>query len=398
MTARHDTAGTPDVARASHAPLVSVVMPCLNEEDAIGICIHKIHAAFAGAGIDGEVVVCDNGSTDRSVEIALAHGARVVHQPARGYGRAYQKGFASANGTYFIMGDADDTYDFSLIPAFLQKLTDEQYEFVTGSRYLDGRTESIPFMHRFIGNPMLTAILNILFRTKYSDVYSGYRAFSRASYELIRPVSPGMEFNLELAINAALARLRVAEIPITLQPRLGDSKLRTFRDGWRSLRMMMLYSPNWLFLMPGLAMLGFGLLAHVVSLTGVVQFGGRPAAGGTGMFGTIFSVLGFQILSLGLHAKTYSWSRRFDRQNASLVRFYDRFTLETGLLTGGALALLGGSALLVQVWAWLRSDFLPLAHPAWVSLAATTLIIGVGIVFSSLFISAMSVAQPDRDA
>jgi len=387
-----DTPATPG------APLVSVVLPCLNEEDAIGICIDKIHAAFASAGIDGEVLVCDNGSTDRTVEIAQARGARVVHQPQRGYGRAYQKGFASAAGTYFIMGDADDTYDFSLIPQFLQKLTDEHYEFVTGSRYLHGKTESIPFMHRFIGNPLLTAILNVLFDTKYSDVYSGYRAFSRTSYDMIRPVSPGMEFNLELAINAALAKLRVAEIPITLRPRLGDSKLRTFRDGWRSLRMMMLYSPNWLFLMPGLAMLGFGIMAHIASLTGIVRFGGRPAAGGTGIFGTIFSVLGFQILSLGLHAKTYSWSRRFDKQNASLVRFYDRFTLETGLLAGGALTLLGGGALLMQVWAWLLSDFLPLAHPAWVSLSATTLIIGVGIMFSSLFISAMSVAQPDRDA
>lgn len=386
-----------DRSSSDRAPLVSVVLPCLNEEDAIGICIDKIQAAFAKGQLDGEIVVCDNGSTDRSVDIATSRGARVVHQPKRGYGRAYLKGFASARGTYLVMGDADDTYDFSLIPAFVKKLTDEQYEFVTGSRYLEGQTESIPFLHRVVGNPLLTAILNFLFKTRYSDVYSGYRAFSRRSYETIKPVSPGMEFNLELAINAALVGLRVAEIPIRLQPRKGDSKLRTIRDGWRSLRMMMLYSPNRVFLAPGLLALGCGVLAHLVSLTGVVRFGGLPLATGTGIFGTIFSVLGFQILSVGLHAKTYSWSRRFDRDNQALERFYRRFSLESGLMIGGGLSLLGALGLLLQIVAWARSNFLPLPHPEWMSLAATTLILGVGVVFSSLFISAMAIAKPEID-
>jgi glycosyltransferase involved in cell wall biosynthesis len=374
-------------------PLVSVVLPCLNEEAAIGSCIQKIQRTFASAGIAGEIVVCDNGSTDRSVPIAEGLGARVVHQPVRGYGNAYLKGFASAQGQYLIMGDADDTYDFTLIPTFLDLLATRGYDFVTGSRYLDGGHRHISPLHRVFGNPALTAILNTLFGTKYTDVYCGFRGFSRGAYELIRPVSPGMEFNLELAINAGLAGLKVQEIPIELAPRKGQSKLRTFRDGWRSLRMMLLYSPNAVFLLPGGLLLALGLAIHLALLVGVVRWDGRPAAGVTGVFATVFSVIGFQILSLGLHAKTYSWSRRFDRQNRSLEGFYRRYKLETGLLLGAGLVALGAVVLGALVIEWVRSAMLPLPHPGWASLGATLVIIGCSTIFSSLFISAMSMER-----
>jgi glycosyltransferase involved in cell wall biosynthesis len=380
----------------SQEPLVSVVMPCLNEEEAIGPCIEKIQATFARAGIDGEIVVCDNGSTDASVAIAERMGARVVHQPARGYGNAYLKGFASAHGRYLVMGDADDTYDFTMIPQFLSALEEERCEFVTGSRYLNGGDAHITALHRYFGNPALTRILNLLFGTRYTDVYCGYRAFSRQAYELIRPVSPGMEFNLELAINAGLAGLRTREIPIVLGARKGESKLRTFRDGWRSLRMMLLYSPNKLFFVPGTVLLTLGMLIHLAVLLGLVRFGGRPAAGVTAVFATIFSVVGFEILSLGLHAKTYSWSRRFDRDNRALGAFYRRFKLEGGLLLGGALIVLGGGILVIIVAQWLRSQLLPLPHPEWVSFAATLVILGFSTLFSSLFISAMSMSRPEE--
>ena len=380
----------------SNGPLVSVVMPVLNEEEAIGPCIEKIRATFASAGIDGEIVVCDNGSTDASVSIAERMGARVVHQPLRGYGNAYLKGFASARGRYLVMGDADDTYDFTMIPQFVAALDGGQ-QFVTGSRYLGGGDGQITALHRYFGNPALTRILNLLFGTRYTDVYCGFRAFSRETYQAIRPVSQGMEFNLELAINACLAGLRVKEIPIVLAPRKGESKLRTFRDGWRSLRMMLLYSPNKLFLAPGATLLVLGLVVHLAVLLGLVRFGGRPAAGVTAVFATIFSVVGFEILSLGLHAKTYSWSRRFDRDNRALAAFYQRFTLETGLLLGAGLIVGGGAILVAVVAEWLRSDLLPLPHPEWVSFAATLVIIGCSTLFSSLFISAMSMSRP-RDA
>jgi glycosyltransferase involved in cell wall biosynthesis len=381
----------------SNGPLVSVVMPVLNEEEAIGPCIEKIRATFASAGIDGEIVVCDNGSTDASVAIAERMGARVVHQPLRGYGNAYLKGFASASGRYLVMGDADDTYDFTMIPQFVAALDGGQ-QFVTGSRYLGGGDAQITALHRYFGNPALTRILNLLFGTRYTDVYCGFRAFSRETYDTIRPVSPGMEFNLELAINAGLAGLRVHEIPIVLAPRKGESKLRTFRDGWRSLRMMLLYSPNKLFLAPGATLLVLGLAIHLAVLLGIVRFGGRPAAGVTAVFATIFSVVGFEILSLGLHAKTYSWSRRFDRDNRALAAFYGHFTLETGLLLGAGLIAGGGAILVAIIVEWLRSDLLPLPHPEWVSFAATLVIIGCSTLFSSLFISAMSISRPQDAA
>lgn len=378
----------------TETPVVSVVMPCLNEEAAIGACIEKIRRAFAAADIDGEIVVCDNGSTDASVAIAERMGARVVHQPRRGYGHAYLKGFAAARGRYLVMGDADDTYDFALIPRFLEALTAGGCDFVTGSRYLEGGDKHVTVLHRFVGNPALTAILNLLFGTRYTDVYCGFRAFSREAYERIRPISPGMEFNLELAINAGLAGLKTAEIPIELGPRKGQSKLRTFRDGWRSLRMMLVYSPNKLFFIPGAILLGCGLGVHLALLLGLLRFGGRPAAGVTGVFATILSVVGFQVLSLGLHAKTYSWSRRFDQDNAALAAFYQRFTLETGLLLGAGLLLTGTAILATLIIEWVRSDLLPLPHPEWASLGATLVIVGISTIFTSLFISAMSMNKP----
>ena len=178
-----------------------------------------------------------------------------------------------------------------------------------------------------------------------------------------------------------------------LAPRKGESKLRTFRDGWRSLRMMLLYSPNKLFLAPGAALLALGLAIHLAVLLGAVRFGGRPASGVTAVFATIFSVVGFQILSLGLHTKTYSWTRRFDRDNRALDRFYRRFTLETGLLLGAGFIVAGGAVLTAIVIEWMRSNLLPLPHPEWVSFAATLVIIGFSTLFSSLFISAMSMSR-----
>jgi len=378
----------------THRPLVSVVMPCLNEEAAIGVCIQKIQDTFAQAGIDGEIVVCDNGSSDRSVEIAESMGARVVHQSLRGYGNAYIMGFSQARGRYLIMGDADDTYDFTQIPQFLG-LLERGYDFVTGSRYLEGGQGQIPLLHRLVGNPALTGLLNFLFHSRYTDVYCGFRGFTREAYDQIAPVSPGMEYNLELAINAGLARLKVAEIPIQLAPRLGESKLRTVRDGWRSLRMMLIYCPNKVFLAPGLLFLLAGLLLHLVVLLGLVTYQGRSLGSVTGIFATIFSVVGFEILNLGLHTKTYSWSRRFDKHNDLLQRFYKRFTLEGGLLLGLGLLLTGAAILGVQIVEWLRSDLMPLAHPEWTSFAATLIIVGFGTVFSSLFISAMSMKRVD---
>jgi len=373
-----------------NTPLVSVVMPCLDEEEAIGSCIESIQRTFSDAGIDGEIIVCDNGSSDNSALIAERLGARVVRESLRGYGNACVRGFAGARGQYLIMGDADGTYDFSLIPRFLDKLINEGYDFVTGSRYLDGGDEHIATLHRFFGNPALTAILNALFKTSYSDVYCGLRGFSREAYDRIRPVSTGMEFNLELAINAAKANLRITEVPIKLGRRKGESKLHTFRDGWRSLRMMLLYSPNYLFLWPGSLLLLTGASIHISLLLGWITWDGRPASSVTGVFATIFSVLGFQVLSLGLHVKVYSWTRRFDESNTTLEWFSRYFSLERGLAFSLIMMIAGGIILTLLVHQWLESSMLPLPHPEWASLAATLIIVACVMAFTSLCVSAMS--------
>lgn len=374
-------------------PLLSVVMPVLNEEEALGPCIEKIRQTLSSNQIDGEIVVCDNGSTDRSVEIAESMGVRVVHQPLRGYGNAYIKGFSEARGRYLVMGDADDTYDFTLIPEFLKRLQSGKFDFVTGSRYAGGGDAHITFLHRYVGNPALTLILNVFFGTKYTDVYCGYRAFSKEAYERISPVSPGMEFNLELAINAHLAGLKIDEIPITLGPRLGESKLNTIKDGWRSLRMMLIYCPNRVFMLPGILLFTSGMILHVLVLARLLHYEGRALSAVTGTFALVLSVLGFQILSLGLHAKTYSWSRRFDKDNQTLNKFYSVFNLEKGLIFGIAIALGGVGVLAYELLRWLQSNLAPLHHPERVPFAATLLIIGAGMIFSSLFISAMAMTR-----
>ncbi len=378
---------------AEEKPQLSVVLPCLNEEEALGACIRHIQRVFAERNIQGEIVVCDNGSTDRSVPIAEGMGVRVVHEPRRGYGRAYLTGFRHARGKYLIMADADGTYDFDLIPRVLEHLQNQGFDFVTGSRYLEGGHKRIRFLHRFFGNPLLTSLLNVLFGTRYTDVYCGFRGFTRDAYERIRPVSPGMEYNLELAINAGLAGLSVSEIPIALRARKGKSKLRTFRDGWRSLRMMLLYSPNKLFLWPGAFLFSLGMLTHGAVLTGLVHFRGERLGAVTSILAMVSSVLGFQILSLGLHAKTYSWGRRFDRENLFLKRFYDVFKLEVGLLFGFFMMMVGGFILLLVIIPFLHEEAPPLGGAAWTSLGATFVIIGVGVIFTSLFISAMSMKK-----
>jgi glycosyltransferase involved in cell wall biosynthesis len=364
----------------------------LNEEGALAICIEKIHKAFAENDIDGEIVLADNGSTDKSVEIAESMGVRVVHQPKRGYGNAYQKGFGAAAGNYFIMADADDTYEFALIPKFLDKLN-EGYDFVTGSRYLDNGGANITWLHRYVGNPLLTIGLNALFGTPYTDVYCGYRAFTREAYEKIRPVSPGMEFNLELAINAHLARLKYCEIPIVLAPRIGESKLNTFRDGWRSLRMMILYCPNKVFVIPGTVLFVVGMVIHAIVLFGLVRHEGRYLGQVSSIVGTVLSVVGVQTLLLGLHAKTYSWSRRFDPNQKFLSDFYSVFKLESGLFLGASLTLAGVIMFAIVTYKWIKSGYLPVPRPEWASLGGTMIIIGLSIIFSSIFISAMSITK-----
>ncbi len=376
-------------------PAVSVVIPCLNERETIGACVRKARAAFAELGIEGEVVVSDNGSTDGSDEIACREGARVVRATARGYGSAYLVGFREARGRVFVMGDADDTYDFSRLGDFLAYI-DEGYEFVNGSR-LKGKIMpgSMPWLHRYFGNPLLSGLINALFHTGFSDAYCGMRAFTREAYERVRPRSTGMEFALEMLINAAKAGLRCTELPIVYHERLGESKLHSLKDGWRSLRFMLLYSPTHLFLLPGLSGLLLGLSVMLVMLFTTPVIAGHSLGPHTMLLGAMLTILGVQVLAIGLLARTYSLAERFETEDRLVAGFYRRFKLETGLLLGaiiGAAGLLVYLALLVQWW---RSGFGPLfeERPAIAALAAV--VVGAQIISCSFFGSLLGLKKAE---
>ena len=293
------------VATASVAtPEISVVIPCLNEARSIGICVEKALAAFREIGIRGEVVVADNGSTDGSVEIAKSLGARVVHVATRGYGNALRKGIEEAKGEFIIMGDADDSYDFSQVPGFVAKWR-EGYELVMGNRFEGGiKPGAMPWLHKYLGNPALTAILNSFFHAGIGDAYCGMRGFTKRVYERVDPRTTGMEFALELVIKAAKLRAKVTEIPVTLWPdkRGRAPHLRTFHDGWRSLRFMLLYAPNWLFLLPGISLLMFGLGLVFWLFPGPRHLGRVTFDIHTMLFGMMFALLG--------RASHFHWSVR----------------------------------------------------------------------------------------
>ena len=311
----------------------SVVMPCLNEEDTIGICIEKAKESFIKHNIKGEIIVSDNGSSDKSVEISTRSGARVVHQPLRGYGNAYIKGIENARGKYVIMGDADNTYDFSEIHKFIEPLR-KGADMVMGSR-LKGRIHkgAMPFLHRYIGNPILSGILNLMFKAKVSDSHCGMRSFKREVFDKLRLKTPGMEFASEMVIKAAKARIKIVDIPISYYPREGESKLRTFKDGWRHLRFMLLLSPKYLFLLPGSVMFVFGLVSLIMLVRGPIIIRGHDFDLHMMILSSFFTISGLQILSLGLFTQIYAHDL-FDTKNKLVAFLVKYFSLERGIYTG----------------------------------------------------------------
>jgi len=381
-------AGWAEPVARPETPELSVVMPCLDEEATIGRCVEKALLGIARCGLPGEVIVADNGSTDRSVAVALAAGARVVRQPQRGYGHAYQAGFTAARGRYLIMGDSDDTYDFAAIAPFVALLRSGAYDYVLGSRFkgtiLAG---AMPWHHRYIGNPLLTGLLNRLFGLDSSDAHSGMRAFTREAYARMQLRSPGMEFASEIVVNAAKARLRITEVPITYYPRAGESKLRSFRDGWRHVRYLLLHSPDWLFLVPSLVLLGCGLalLPALALIGGTVS--GNPWAIQAAALATLCTMLGGQLLGLGLSAKAYTHRHGFAPHDRSIQRFYRHFSLERGILAGGALLLAGSGALTAFLVHAAGRDSGTL-DMLWLGGAGmSALVLGVQIIFSSFLLA-----------
>ena len=386
---------TPSEAKPSDQPEVSVVIPCLNEARSIGICIDKALTAFRAAGVRGEVVVADNGSTDGSIEIAREHGARLVHVETRGYGHALRNGVGEARGTFIVMGDADDSYDFSEVPRFLAKLR-EGFELVLGNRFQgEIKPGAMPWSHKYFGNPALTWMLNSLFHGTIGDANCGMRGFSKDLYERADLRCAGMEFALELVIKAMKLGVSITEIPITLWPdkRGRPPHLRTFHDGWRSLRFMLLYAPNWLFLLPGTTLFLLGVAIVVWLLPGPRHLGGAVIDLHTMLFGAMFALTGAQVVSIGLFAKVFSLTERFSRSQRSLERWLTRVTLEQGLVAGAILTLVGGSGAVWVLWKWIASGFGPLHEVRMVIFLSLCFLLGIQVIFASFFMSMLGISR-----
>lgn len=368
---------------------VSVIMPCLNEAATVARCVEKARAALDRAGLVGEVVVADNGSDDGSPALAAAAGARVVSATPRGYGAAYRAGLRAAGGAYLVLGDADDTYDFGEVPAFVTALKAGS-DVVLGSRF-KGRIlpGAMPWLHRRVGNPVLSGVLSVFFGQRISDAHCGLRALTREAVERMRLRTSGMEFASEMVASALRAGLKVGEIPITYHPRAGRSKLRSLRDGWRHLRFMLLLSPTPLFLVPGLAALALGLAGLLVLLRGPVTAFGLKFDFHFMFVASALTILGVQLMVLGLAAKTYARAELKDRGDRWLAFLEKRFSLERGILTGMAAFAVG---LGVNVWilvSWLASGRGDLFAVRPALLGLTFVVVGVQVVFGSFFISVL---------
>jgi len=377
-------------AEQRRTPLVSVVIPCLNEAENIERCVTAALAALESMGAQGEVVVVDNDSEDGSAALAERAGARVVVEPRRGYGSAYLAGFAASTGRYIVMADADLTYDFNEIPRFVAALEDGA-EMVIGDRMDNIQPGAMPWLHRYIGNPILTGLLNLFFRTGVKDAHCGMRAVRRDVLARLDLRTTGMEFASEMVIRAAKENLTIAEFPIEYHPRGGESKLSSFRDGWRHLRFLLVHSPNHLFIVPGAALAGVGTL--IVALVGAgLTFFGRSWGLHALIGGALLMIVGTQVLALGLCAHaygTYFMNERdpwFDRMRA-------RFRLEHGLLLGGVFALVGMVMGAVIVVTWISHGFGSLADERSAVIAASLIIVGIQIFFSSFLLSILGLRR-----
>ncbi len=369
---------------------VSAVMPCLNEARTIGLCIEKALRSFAELGVRGEVVVADNGSTDDSVEVARRMGARVVHQPIKGYGAALTKGISEAAGEIIVIGDADDSYDWSAIAPFVRKIR-EGHDLVMGNRFRGGIARgAMPPLHRYLGNPVLSLVGRIAFRIRIGDFHCGMRAFTKNAFTKMRVRTTGMEFATEMVANAAHEGLRITEIPTTLQPDKRDRPphLRPFRDGWRHLRFILTYAPDYLYLAPGLGMLLAGMGLQGALAAGPIQVASLYLGIHFLALGSLLTLVGFNIVNLGVLAKTMM-ARRYPGLVSRIVRWVrTKFRLEYGLLVAVSLILLGGGIDVVIAAGWLSNLGEPMEETVHLAFVATSsLVLGLNLLFSSFLLN-----------
>ncbi|MCX6562530.1 MAG: glycosyltransferase family 2 protein [Candidatus Aminicenantes bacterium] len=366
---------------------ISVVLPCLNEEAAIGNCLKKIKDVFARENLAGEIIVADNGSTDRSREIAHSEGARVVTEPDKGYGAACRRGLRETSGTYIVLADADASYDFGEIPKFLKPLR-EGFDLVLGSR-LKGTIEkgAMSWPNRRLGNPILSGIFRLFFRTKLSDIHCGMRAMTRDAYRKMRLRSSGMEFASEMVVAALALKLEIAEVPIRYAKRLGRSKLTPLSDAWRHLKFMLLFCPLWLYLIPGLAGFMVSLAVLLLSLGGPFRFLGRTWDIHLTVFAGAILIVSFEMINLGVFAHLFAVTHGLQKRGRWTVFFERRFKIEKGLILGAVIFLAGLAVNLFIFLEWFSSRFGALHRIRESILAMILLVLGLQIIFSSFFIS-----------
>jgi glycosyltransferase involved in cell wall biosynthesis len=382
---------------------VSVVMPCLNEALTVGTCVAKCVATLKRLGVAGEVIVADNGSTDGSQERARAEGARVVHAEQRGYGAALQAGIAAARGRYIIMGDADDSYDFTALEPFIERLRAGD-DLVMGNRFKGGiKPGAMRWHHRYIGNPVLTGILNLFFHTGIRDAHCGLRGFRKDAYERLDLRTPGMEFASEMVVKAALHKQKMSEVPTILSPDGRDRAphLRSFRDGWRHLRFLLLMCPMWLYFIPAGLLLGAGLGVMAWLTPGPQAVGGVVFDLHTMLLGMLCLFVGYQTLWLGAYAKIHGWISGQLPPDTFSLRVFDHVNLERGLLVGGALVLTGLGLCAWLAFHWWGVNLGPLDLAVTMRYALwgfATMVLGVQTIFCSFFLSMMGMTERAREA
>ena len=377
---------------------LSILMPCLNEAETLEICIQKALRSLRELDIAGEVIIADNGSTDGSQDIATRMGARVVPVAVKGYGSALMGGIIAARGVYIIMGDADDSYNFSNLGFFVNKLR-EGFDLVMGNRFQGGiKPGAMPPLHKYLGNPVLTWVGRLFFASPVGDFHCGLRGFRRDSILKLDLQTTGMEFASEMVVKASVYKLRITEIPTVLSPdgRSRPPHLRTWRDGWRHLRFLLLYSPRWLFLYPGTALMIWGLIIVVWLLPGTQKIGSISFDVHTLLYGAIAIIIGFQAVTFAFFTKIFAISEKFLPEDPKLNKIFRYVTLETGLMVGVTLILIGivGSFLSLTIWSETAFGSLdPSKTLRLVIPSLTCLTVGLQMVLSSFFLSVLSLKR-----
>jgi len=384
---------------------LSIVMPCLNEAETLATCIRKARHGIENAGITGEIIIADNGSTDGSQKIATREGARLVPVAQKGYGNALRGGIEAASGKWILMADADDSYDFSKIQPFIDHLQ-QGFDLVMGCRMPAGggtvMPGAMPWKHRWIGNPILTYIGRLFFKSPARDFHCGMRAFTKDAFNRMNLRTTGMEFASEMVIKATLSGLRITELPITLHPdgRSRSPHLRSWRDGWRHLRFMLLFSPRWLFLIPGLAISLTGLAGLSFLTFGRMIFGKAVLDVGTMMVCSMLLLIGTQLLWLAVFTRDFAVSAGLLPPNQRLQKILKAFSLESGLILGSIMTLAGGIWLAIAFLDWQTAGFQGLNYGDNLRriIPATTLIVlGIQFLFGSLFLGVLGLKTVGRE-